>query len=796
MGYYNPYYATEGVDFMGDASRTAELGRVQAGVPLALDLTYVAPDLGEVPLTLGPFVPTDESPPYVREDRDSQYRAYASYRTAVIPFLSTRQREIQVRLEIVPTALALTATPDTLTAGGSATLALTTALPDETAVLLTVSDTDLGTLAGACAAPAARRGEAVLMREGASGGSASFATTVGGLADCRFVADEAGTVTLTAEAGGHIASASVTIEPAALEVRLLRQNDSAVPPPEFDGYVMVSKVRPDWLFPEGSVPHSTPFGPNVFTNTTTSVEGEVFDPDTYRIEVYGYPSEAAAQQAATRIRFEYDVPVPGGLGFGASGNQKQDEVSGTLTGGAVGLDPETATWSVRTDVFLRLVSNGEPSVGAARAKYDDEWLGFQSIPVRLGDTVRFRAERTTDTGPEPIGEIQYRAGDAPSSRSEDAIRRVDLAWQTYRRADGTVLASAPSVATQRASEDWAQAAVYFATASERTFTSASIQNATQIVVTGEPVGNDPTPRTTAPGEIRVRVALPGNPESVVNYGAGASGADIAQLLALDLASKVGRLGVTALGVTDGIDDDESFGVLVVGRVSQVPDGISALSDRDEVFLVPGLPDLDNTRLGSRVAYAATLAVKDEDPGSVDVVVVPVTTINEGEPTGSVPGQTTTTINATAFPDADQVGFPFLSEGRANALLIRPESVNGDDRRFPMTLGHELGHVLIGVRLPAEAGPIVGAHSGLSYNLMSGSVASESENAGGRKRLNESMQTAVRCESGSPADGVPAAECARLGVRYDRAASGGNPALLRVPSSSPLGPSASASPSNR
>ena len=680
-----------------------------------------------------------------------------------------------------PTFVAL---PDTLAPGAEAVLALSSdALAPETPVLLTLSDDAPGALAGLCAPPPTRHGTQAAQTEAAAARTA-VQTTVGAFADCRFVAgDAAGSAALTADVNGLTLSATVTVEAAALTLRLLRQNDVPVPLPASGGYLMVSKVRPDWLLPSGTLPFDAPFGADPFRNTLAAAppSATYHDPDTWRLEATGFPTQEAAEAVADRLRFRVEVLRGEAVVFDTEdgarrGDAQRDDAGQTrLASGAVGLDPETNTFSIRAGGFNRLVSNDRPQSGGASYTYDDDVRGDETILVRLRDEVRVsgRIEGEGGAPATPVGQITYTVGDAPTSSGIDAVRRVDLAWQTYERADGTRLGSVPARTTERVSEDWAQASIYFEAISDDVFASSSVTNALQVVVTGTPPPGGGAPQTTASGTIRVSV---GGQVVPFTYSAGASGGDIASLLAVALRPAT---GVTTVGVSNSFKSNKSFGLVVAGRYGQSVT-LQGVGNSAEVELLPGLPDLDAIRAGSRVADAVMLAVKDEDPGSIDVLTVPEPMIEFG----TFPDNP----SLVAFARSDR---PSAVEfGTANTAVLPAYVSDGDDRRNPTTAGHEIGHVLLGPVLAREQGEPASAepeHSALTYNIMYRStVEGGGDGPNDRKRITPAMHEATRCESGSSADGIPATLCASLGVDYDRTL----PALLRVPTSTSLADSGS------
>ena len=409
--YYDPYYVTESTNFIPGTNRVVELGTVQAGVPVSLSLDYVTPDLGEVPLQIYSFVPTEDAF-YIPDDTDSEYVATAVYQTEVIPFFSTRQREILVRFEIVPTVVELAVDPETVAPGEEAALSLTTNLPDDTEIRLGVG---AGTVIKFVVPPTAARGATSEYTE------TNVRVRVDEVADVRIIAD--GDITeetpfqvnwrVSAEVAGR---ARGVVDPVTL-FRFIRQDNTGYP---LDSCLMVSRLPPTMSLPAPPVAYADVIAPS--------------DPYTYRIEASGvfpnppYTVEMSTVGQGGRARYTYPMVDNGSV----------------------------PVRSYRMDRHIRFVSNATPSFGAdPSAVYDDDVAGDQTLLVQLGDAVRVRL---LDADGAEVAKREKSIG-CESTRPDphpQAIRTAELYVRNYV---GTT--SRPTEMAEKASEGWAQAAIRF-----------------------------------------------------------------------------------------------------------------------------------------------------------------------------------------------------------------------------------------------------------------------------------------------------------------------------------------------
>ena len=573
--------------------------------------------------------------------------------------------------------------------------------------------------------------------------------------------------------------------PGPVTMRMLSQTDSLIARPAEGGYLRVSKIRPDWLLPTEDIPFVSPWAPEGLQGSTgvtatrfpnigrpdeSCSDGACHhDPDTYRPQVEDIPPRLVTP--GRRFDFRFEVVRAGAV----------------VAESTIGADPRAAAASrsgaaAKSDIFLlravrfvRLVSNGRPEEGAAssRERYDDEVAGGQTILVRLGDELRVTAiARATADDPERVlGAVSYPVGD-PSGSGVDAIRRVDLAWHTYAG-----VASAPAVATERVTEDWAQGAVFFHLASERTFTSAELTSVFRIE----------TSRLGAPGSGEVRLSFPNNTppyagELVVPFEAGATAREVLNLIVAGIEAAYPDLDVVGRN-TDRSGRGSKALVHIGSRAEPVEVAIvSSLQDGGLTIRRRGVPDLDEDRLATGVSEVVRVALRSRSPSLVDILVLPdqalyaTNDIRDGVYQG----------NAVA-DDGDADGLT------ANTILLRGVAANGDDALRPVTLGHELGHVLLGsdvlVESPGDStpcgSPLTTGHTSVDYQIMRCAIGRLSgsgrrgENVDANKRITELNHLQTRCASGSAADDVATACLAALapmGDTFDRVA----PVLLRLP----------------
>ena len=532
-----------------------------------------------------------------------------------------------------------------------------------------------------------------------------------------------------------------------LPVVMLRQDDtqvSVLPDP----YVMVSKVRPDWLLPTARVAFRSPFaGHRPFENDLAQPDTAVhFDPDTYRPELLGVPDSLVSQ--GDRIEFVLRV-VPGLLGKGLDGGSElrargaaKAPAAAHRAGSVVG--PGSAgAYRARADQFVRFVSNGRPASGAASScspwpppdagmesdggacRYDDEVAGDQTILVRLLDTVRVTAlYNGTDGVTDTLGTATWRVGLPGTEDGIDAVRRVNLVWHDYVQADGTRLTSAPAEVARRVSEDFAQASISVSSiGAATTFRSDEIETVLEIEVSTPP---------DVPGQVELEVVK--NDGSVVPvvvpYPAEATAETVAFLIAQELASST--VGASPDFPYPGSNDGEFWYVAVNSGLAQEVRIVNGGASNG-VTILTQLEFLESVRLGSEAASAAGWAVADQDRSTIDALTVPRIAIQHGDP-------------------SDQT-YAYALPGTEPRLFVTEEVADGDDREGAHVAAHEIGHLLLPEPFGPDGGPEcaddqVDSHHPAPYNLMFCEALLNGEWEGGPKRLTPEQHRQTRLQNGN------------------------------------------------
>ena len=343
-------------------------------------------------------------------------------------------------------------------------------LGPEALVTFSVSDLTLGGFVAD--APAVARGAA---QRGASVERVlSVTKPLSEVSEVRFIAadevDSAATVTVTATVGGRSGTVDVTIKP--LLLRLLRQNGAEVEA----GYVMVSKLRPDWYLPTEDLPFETGIEDLLapFPDDDRSLRlppGNFYDPDTYRLQAAGIQQLVEPANLTFRLSVLRDGQPVDIWRNGVTGVGGEDFVSfPAVCEGVAGFGIQTC----RSTKYARLVSNSRPYERRGVAPncgspfdpagcYDDEVAGTQTIRVELGDYVQWELYSLDSR----LGSNSLRVGapDAePGSEASEEANGYDIAKTVQLRFVGTqgleTLMDANATA-RRMSEYWAQAAINF-----------------------------------------------------------------------------------------------------------------------------------------------------------------------------------------------------------------------------------------------------------------------------------------------------------------------------------------------
>lgn len=631
---------------------------------------------------------------------------------------------------VVETGLAVTAEPDTLSAGDEATF--TVEAPDmDPAASVTFSVPDLA-LGGFVVAPDTAR-------------QTTATVALSDVASVRFRAadtapDSAASVTVTVEAGERSATVDLTVLPA-VTVRLLRPNNL----PVGEGYVMVSKVRPDRLLPQSST-FANETAQQEYRNEGEPDEAIHFDWDTYRPEITGLPDSLLTPEAAGRFGYLYEIVRDGRVVVstsssgertrgGGPGDQRQASI-GTATGGRV----------ARALQFFRLVSNGTPEAGTPRSRcsewsrqttgaayvsdpgscnYDDNryQVDDQTLLVRLGDRLRATVfvDRTDGQPADTLGHVELPVGQDGSADGPDAIREVALVWHDYVE-DGPAgrrHTSDPALSAARMSEDWAQASIRFESApTASAFRTSDLQTVVRI---------RSARRAAAAGWIDLELNQAGTVDSVrVNYPAGADARAVAERVR-DALSAV----VSQVGVMDG-DSARTTAYAVVNRSLLREIRVSGISDTD-IEASRLLDPLEFVPSGSQAVLVAGWGLGDDDYTTVDVFAVPRIAIQYGDPAD----------RTLAFARINNPG---------PQMFVTAEVAVGNDNVDAHVLAHEVGHLLLDGPFPGSGGGSecesdqTDRHHPASFNLMFCVALDQGEWIGGPKRLTPGQHAHTRIES--------------------------------------------------
>lgn len=434
------------------------------------------------------------------------------------------------------------------------------------------------------------------------------------------------------------------------------------------------------------------------------------DADTYRLEALGLP-------AGETVTFEVKTTEAGGSPVNV---YTYDAVEGT--------DPTSGDPVYRTEQFFRLVSNGIPTVGPdPSADYDDEYSdsGANEDPtllVKLGATVRGAVS-------DPSGEVASVTlplgiqGMPPNPPVEDTILTGSLVFNEIRDLTNSPTINA-TLATERASEDWAQGRIQF----EVGGTASDIY----------PVKNIVRLSGTATGAGQVKVTgtadccfAPVNFAVVVNVNVG----DTAEIIASNVASAImnnnsdieanAHVHSPVAGVDDAL-------VHLDAVPTAWPDGMiwnSLKTDAAGVLIdepVLEFEPLTITDADFFEQHSIALNYADDDLTTIDVFAVPSGTFDAG-------------FRAYSWA---YVWHVFI-EGIENSTFVDEEALDDPDTGFPFTFGHELGHILFNAEW---AGSTPSGHHPDDHNLMKdGTDTTETWDAS--KRLDAVQITDARTDSG-------------------------------------------------
>ena len=470
----------------------------------------------------------------------------------------------------------------------------------------------------------------------------------------------------------------VEIDPGEATASFIRQDNTEFPA---DSCMMVSRKIPTINLP----PAATYDGP----------PGNSPDPYTYRIEARDIPAGDSIS-----FRIEHTEAIGGAVNTYDYGFEEGEEIVG----------PDTFA-VYRMDQHVRLVSNGIPLTGAdPSATYDDGYGGDQTLLVQLEDEIRGMV--FDSLGIEIAVTDTFTVGCPPSDPDPQGIRTARVYFREY----GDVpVSSNPLVSVEKASEDWAQAAIRFT----HHGTGAPFFAVKNILfVEGE---------ATQAGTVSL---------SVIDVGAADT---------LDIAFSV-PTGVRARGVArriaDSVDVDPRFtaeavqhrpgtgpgsnGWLVLVNAGNGSDVLfeNPIAPNDLMLIPPQLnfpPLIPGEVMKTMEHHAIGLNYTDGGENIIHVFVLPDTSFG-----ASTPG--------LVYRNA-RGGLP----GVHNAVFIDERAADGDDSDLPFTFGHELGHVFSLNHVTNTFG-----QTNLMYEV---GLPNEREGDGGRKRLRQAQVDRVRQRSG-------------------------------------------------
>ena len=559
--------------------------------------------------------------------------------------------------------------------------------------------------------------------------------------------------------GGREAQAAVTVEPAPLTFQLLSQNDKPYPLPSAGGAVMVSRFPTDLALPvlldftsttfAGRRACADPFQidqAGIGCNDPTSPPGQP-PPNDQTADLYTLRHELTGLNPGANVEFKMTVlrPLAGG----------PPSVIQSETYAAVG----DGAGAYRGDRSVRFVSNTRPESAPSSARYDDAIgsdMPDQTPVVRLGDIVRFEAlvegvvARTLD----------YTVGRPASETGPLAERRVTLNWRTSRHLDR---AAATDEIADRASEDWAQAAISVVNkpAGQRDALwgnfDALLSNVIELYLEDRGAILDVQGTFTLPVQ---RTSGSCSRDPSVTYSAGSTLHQLRDDLIAEIQSTCGlRVAWTPNAAVGGasnssgtfVDPADATGFyLTIGAAHEV-----SLSE-DGVIQgeVVATRRVINTRrpLSLPALGAVAAALRDDDPATVDVIALPKSVLRgDADDRGSSVLGFGFDDSRTDYPLYNVLFVGELNEADIGAGFRVVSAVDAYDD-FPFVVGHELGHVLAGGGHPNQGGGTFGVVSGhplVLRHIMATTGSGfdigspEVEFVGGPKRMNESFITFAR-----------------------------------------------------
>ena len=643
--------------------------------------------------------------------------------------------------------LTVTAAPDTLSAGGEAHFTIDApGLDPATPVTLSVPDLTLGWFV---AAGTAARGSASDQR------ARSVAATVGTIGEVVFHAiddapPEFETVSVTAQAGGRSGTVDVTIRP--LGLRLLRQNGAEVEA----GYVMVSRVRPDWLLDFPSLPFAPPPRANLFPETGPPTSTQ-YDPHTYRPEATGVelgidPSTVRFQLTVRRRGTDVEI-WNDGIEGGAHDLLTEYPAVCELEG----VDRQAC----RATQYIRFVSNARPANLSGETRdcedtingtcYDDEHLGTQTIRVELGDVVRWELlVRGSSRGVQEytVGALLPSVPGAPAPDPYDVPQTVRV---RFIGTNSLEVPMDPAGTVRQVNQMWAQAGLSFSPLPSLSDVPDLVRQFIEIDTREDDI-EQRSPRFPRAGTIRGRIgdgewtSLAVGRNSPVHPAIEA----LVRMLGLSLETDVQVVTHEAKARADGSLNYSTLlcirtGVQLSVEIQDVDTGVRirnrnvASSRMAQEETQVGIVTIAEHVLALEM-HAMALRYGSENEDIIDVFVVPNDALDQ---LGGLRGY------AYGARQGDG-GIRAL----VNTVVLRAAAADGDDAPapgvasatggYPHTAGHEIGHVLFNVAFP---GSDSGGHADptSTYNVMAAgpTVSGNQLGLGSRRRLRYSQQIDAR-----------------------------------------------------
>lgn len=417
------------------------------------------------------------------------------------------------------------------------------------------------------------------------------------------------------------------------------------------------------------------------------------DPYTYRIEARDLPPGDSVS-----FRIEHREAVGGATNTYDYGFVEGEEIVGTDTFAVY-----------RMDQHVRLVSNGIPLSGAdPTATYDDEYNDDQTLLVKLEDEISgivfnsFGFEiGTTDT---------LTVGCPPTDPDPQGIRSARVYFREY--GDVPVTAN-PLVSVEKASEDWAQAAIRFT----HHGTGAPFFAVRNILfVAGE---------ASQGGVVSLRVVdidAADTLDVALFVHAGLDARRVAERIA-DSVNVDPRFTSEFVRHTppEGSDDD-GWLVLVNPGNDVLFENIGFPAGLGVIAPALAFPPLTTgATMGVFEHHVIGLNYRDGGDNIIHVFVLPDTSM--GAPTAGLVYR----FSQNTLP------------GVHNAVFIDERATDGDDTDLPFTFGHELGHIL-------DLGHVNNQFKQTNLMYFEGHP-NEREGDLGRKRLEQMQVDTVRQSSG-------------------------------------------------